>query len=1178
MAVPTISYSVLPFGDSDWLKISPEVHRQLPLRNLHWKSASRSIRTIQSLHLNFKPLSSFDDTTGLLERPYLNLLFVLCDDNEMYRATVRLQIREWLDSISAKHKEWLIVHVSAGRSAGSKFYQRKGSVVDKIRADFNTEKRDRCVQVAQFVSAEDPTTWAEFTAKLKEGVIATFSANVLLYEEDVKKADSQRQLAGWQYASFFLQKEALAVCFEGMGLVEDALIQYDELEASFFQTLKDNRRALFASVGGSTPGDDALPLLSTTNKPYRQLLLSNTISIFDFRIYVFARQASMLRRLGRISEIAKRGAYFISTFTRTLRENQATLGSNFVESWTYSACLNIVDECGRWAEDDGVDQSVLDSFVGIKAELLELARKQLDKLGISSGHLPLVHPFSMSLNETPSSAPISPTSPTAPKSGVTRHDLFQAVADVESFDKLYVELTNRSIGAYSASGRKRCGLKLHATLAALEDLRNRPLSSQKLYSHLPAHYVDQRWIKIESSLLSQCTRLQSNLDMPKERLLSTLALVRAGIEFGDNVWHLEQDEGEDGAKDLAAKLMKDVYELSGGLNKDFAAIGFPTFSMRLASDRGATAVDEDGLTVGLWIRNLLPCSLKIDEVRLKFSSVDGDQIWFTAAGCLLSPGETEVTLFSPTPVTGRLALELSQIRFSRIIFQYSHRPNALSKTTPDWKFSPQSSEQPAVHFPRDPQALDIYTEFPQSISLDEPRHAILCVSTGRNELVRVDIKVTTTNPDVILALHQTKILSGSARLGAVAGEESFHLEGVPTSSITGLQLPLIGPLLDSTIELSIVAEYFTSKRPTTRRVFRRAVQYNIALPLAVNVQDYFRPECLLSKFVVVTADNVGGLRIKSAELEAVDLVVKACRKPDAPTIALFPRQTSNFLFKINRPKPRDDGVPFVLRLRLTYCTMQGEFEARVRGAVSGVLVDTKLKYHEHWFRQMVLDETESVIDVHSYAATVELTKLIFDQERWTSLAKDQFLDQNETNQALDALRRVHERLREADVATPPEAWRTLTIPIELPSLTVLNLVHFLPASQRIEVGQPLKVTLSIRPTFSWARTPLPKRIALTYDINASLDDWLISGRKRGEFEGEENEETEIILTLIPLRPGDLFLPSVAITTSPIKSDPSWTCETQHLNAGQTVEILPITARTTFNIAMEATRSGILVDV
>lgn len=64
-------------------------------------------------------------------------------DNEMYRATVRLQIREWLDSISAKHKEWLIVHVSAGRSAGSKFYQRKGSVVDKIRADFNTEKRDR---------------------------------------------------------------------------------------------------------------------------------------------------------------------------------------------------------------------------------------------------------------------------------------------------------------------------------------------------------------------------------------------------------------------------------------------------------------------------------------------------------------------------------------------------------------------------------------------------------------------------------------------------------------------------------------------------------------------------------------------------------------------------------------------------------------------------------------------------------------------------------------------------------------------------------------------------------------------------------------------------------------------------------------------------------------------------
>lgn len=66
----------------------------------------------------------------------------------MYRATLRTQIREWLDSITAKrHQEWLIVHVTSGRGSGGKFYQRKGTIVDKIKADFNVGKRDRSVSV-----------------------------------------------------------------------------------------------------------------------------------------------------------------------------------------------------------------------------------------------------------------------------------------------------------------------------------------------------------------------------------------------------------------------------------------------------------------------------------------------------------------------------------------------------------------------------------------------------------------------------------------------------------------------------------------------------------------------------------------------------------------------------------------------------------------------------------------------------------------------------------------------------------------------------------------------------------------------------------------------------------------------------------------------------------------------
>lgn len=79
---------------------------------------------------------------------------------------------------------------------------------------------------------------------------------------------------------------------------------------------------------------------------------------------------------------------------------------------------------------------------------------------------------------------------------------------------------------------------------------------------------------IESALLSQCTRLQGTLEMSRERLLSTLALIRAGVEFNSKTWSLDAVEEpselhskEDDSATLARRLMDDVYSLSSALSK-----------------------------------------------------------------------------------------------------------------------------------------------------------------------------------------------------------------------------------------------------------------------------------------------------------------------------------------------------------------------------------------------------------------------------------------------------------------------------------------------------------------------------------------------------------------------------------------------------------------------------------
>ena len=284
---------------------------------------------------------------------------------------------------TAHATEWLIVHVTTAAKLASsgpvKFYQRKGSVYDKIRADFNVGKKDRCVQIALPVSTaasgsgsattptpENATTprpedamvaqaWQDLLARIKRDIIASFDTNFSTYEEDVRRIDAQRQMPGWNFCTFFIMKvgpsgrcvlgifaamrpcrnraeadcsttgrmqEGLAHSFEAMNLLEDALIQYDELEASYALSGRDQALPWFSSLGGTEQGDDSLAPCSpsiASRKPFRDLIASNSISIFDFRVYLCSRQADLLVGLGRVDELAKRSKTGIYSIARLLR-------------------------------------------------------------------------------------------------------------------------------------------------------------------------------------------------------------------------------------------------------------------------------------------------------------------------------------------------------------------------------------------------------------------------------------------------------------------------------------------------------------------------------------------------------------------------------------------------------------------------------------------------------------------------------------------------------------------------------------------------------------------------------------------------------------------------------------------------------------------------------------------
>lgn len=117
-------------------------------------------------------------------------------------------------------------------------------------------------------------------------------------------------------------QESLAFLFEGMGLYEDALTQYDELENLFFQVSREKNMTWFGTFISLGSKDDSAPLLSLSKKAYRDLILANTITVFDLRVYMLARQCLILGMMGRVLDVCQKTGTFLSMFGKRLREAQ----------------------------------------------------------------------------------------------------------------------------------------------------------------------------------------------------------------------------------------------------------------------------------------------------------------------------------------------------------------------------------------------------------------------------------------------------------------------------------------------------------------------------------------------------------------------------------------------------------------------------------------------------------------------------------------------------------------------------------------------------------------------------------------------------------------------------------------------------------------------------------------
>jgi hypothetical protein len=172
---------------------------------------------------------------------------------------------------------------------------------------------------------------------------------------------------------------------------------------------------------------------------------------------------------------------------------QGDLAEYFVESWTYTACMDIVQRCDEWSRVDrpNGDYSGLIAYESARSELLDIARVQVsrftvdfpdvqvERIGVACGHLPNEYPFSPPSTHSQSSddvlfessdAGLSDTTPSSPSSLrplISSLPILEAISNPQSLHNLYLNLTQKTIAAYEACGKTNSIIRLRADLAGL---------------------------------------------------------------------------------------------------------------------------------------------------------------------------------------------------------------------------------------------------------------------------------------------------------------------------------------------------------------------------------------------------------------------------------------------------------------------------------------------------------------------------------------------------------------------------------------------------------------------------------------------------------------------------------------------------------------------------------------
>ncbi|OWF50213.1 trafficking protein particle complex subunit 10-like isoform X2 [Mizuhopecten yessoensis] len=509
----------------------------LPREPTEWRrSYGRPPKTLK-LEASFVPFDEDilpqDKDKTLVSRPYFHIFWTDCD-LDTYKQSVKEELLEWHTALKNKNNpDWLIAVVVNDESKIKSKLLPRSSVIDKVKNDFCSKQPDRCIVLNEPLKLDSKSqeSWNGFLGRLRGLMLQAFSRHLSKYEENMRSLREKRNEPGWDFVNFFLVQEELGFMFEMLGLHDDALIQYDELDALFSQFVltqatTGKKAAWMSKFMKDCTSWAGLSLRKAINLDKRDKVKHNEATLLDFRNYLFSRQCALLFLLEKPWEVAQRAVNFLHQTIQEVNTLKVVMPEAALDCWVFLSCMEILQTCEKHT-----DSSQMEAYSLYTANLRDYTRRKLYSIGEMCGLTPDNTPSSEQLTmvlDLTSGMGIEEDSeedysgPNVSHTPRPRDKLREALSSNDTFQKIFLELSELTMGTFKHIGRFRSARLIGKDLA---DFYLRLGEAQKAENFLVdamKSYQREGWHALADGALLELAKCQKLQDTSFTLKLSSL--------------------------------------------------------------------------------------------------------------------------------------------------------------------------------------------------------------------------------------------------------------------------------------------------------------------------------------------------------------------------------------------------------------------------------------------------------------------------------------------------------------------------------------------------------------------------------------------------------------------------------------------------------------------------------